>query len=93
MKEEAQPAMFKANISHLKSPDNITEEDLKEPGPKQPIAVIPAAVMYGFPYTVMVALGALLGVFVAGPAGAAIGVAAGGAAGAAVVGVIAYFYS
>ncbi len=93
MKEGAQPAMLKASIDRIKSPDSITEEDLKKPGPEQPIAAIavPSAIKYGTPPTVMVALGALLGVFVAGPAGAAIGGAAGGAAGAAVDGVIAFF--
>ncbi len=90
MKEGAQPAMLTASISRLKSPDTITEEDLQKPGPEQPIAVILAAVMYGSPPIVMVALGALLGgVVVAGR----MGVAAGGAAGAAVGRVIAYFYS
>ncbi len=92
MKEGAQPAMLKASMSRIKSPDSITEDDLKKPGPEQPIAAVPGAIKYGTPPTVMVALGALLGVFVGGPPGAAIGVAAGGAAGAAVDGVIAYFY-
>ncbi len=91
MKEGAQPAMLKASMSRIKSPDSITEEDLKKPGPEQPIAAVPPTIKYGTPPTVMVALGALLGVFVAGPVGAAIGGAAGGAAGAAVDVVIAFF--
>ncbi len=93
MKERAQPAMLKASMSRIKSPDSITEDDLKKPGPEQPIAAVSAVVKYGPPPTAMAVVGALLGGLAAGPIGVAAGGAVGGAAGAAISGIIAFFSS
>ncbi len=91
MKDGAKPAMLKASLNRIKSPESITEEDLMKPGHEQPIAYVPAIVKYGSAPSIFIALGLLFGVAVAGPAGAAAGGAAGGAIGGAIDGVIALF--
>ncbi len=73
MKGGANPAMLKASLNRMKSPESITEEDLMKPGHEQPIAYVPAIVKYGSAPSIFIALGALFGAAVAGPAGAAAG--------------------
>ncbi len=94
MKDGAQPAMLKASLNRMKSPESITEEDLMKPGHEQPISIayVPAVVKYGSAPSILTALGAVLGA-VGGPVGAAAGGAVGGTIGVAVDGVIAYFSS
>ena len=97
MKENAQPALLKANLHRIKLPDEVKPEDFRKPLHQQPLILPKITKMtiakYGSPPPICLAIGVALGAVVAGPIGGVVGGAAGAGVGAAVDGIIAYFSS
>ena len=100
MKESAQAGLLKVNLSRIKRPEDVAEEDSEKPLSEQPIIYEPSLISKVFKYgaapTILGTIGLAVGFLVTAPVSlpVAAGVAAGGAIGAGIgVGASAYMKS
>lgn len=100
MKESAQAGLLKVNLSRIKRPEDVAEEDFEKPLSEQPIIYEPSLISKVFKYgaapTILGTIGLAVGFLVTAPVSlpVAAGVAAGGAIGAGIgVGASAYMKS